>query len=262
MLFVSGLMGPYMSPIPAVASAAMIFSFFVAVMVTPWLMMKFAPAGDASHGHGDAQGGRFGRSYLVVARPILESKLRAWIFLIAVGVVTLGSLGLFYTKDVTVKLLPFDNKSELQVVVDLPEGSSVEATDRVLREAAAIASALPDVHGLQTYAGTAAPFNFNGLVRHYYLRSQPEQGDLQITLKSREERDRTSHDVALDLREKLKSLVLPEWTSIKVVEPPPGPPVLATLLAEIYGPDAATRRETAAKVREAFEKVALHRRRG
>ncbi|RPH66369.1 MAG: efflux RND transporter permease subunit, partial [Hyphomicrobiales bacterium] len=255
MLFVSGLMGPYMSPIPAVASAAMIFSFFVAVMVTPWLMMKLAPANAGDHGHGDAQGGRFGRSYLVVARPILKSKLRAWIFLLAVGIVTLGSLGLFYTKDVTVKLLPFDNKSELQVVVDLPEGSSVEATDRVLREAAEIASALPDVHGLQTYAGTAAPFNFNGLVRHYYLRSQPEQGDLQITLKSREERERTSHDVALELREKLKGLVLPEGTSIKVVEPPPGPPVLATLLAEIYGPDAETRRKTAVKVREAFEKV-------
>jgi multidrug efflux pump subunit AcrB len=255
MLFVSGLMGPYMSPIPAVASAAMIFSFFVAVMVTPWLMMKFAPANGGDHDHGDAQGGRFGRSYLLVARPILKSKLRAWIFLLAVGIVTLGSLGLFYTKDVTVKLLPFDNKSELQVVVDLPEGSSVEATDRVLRQAAEIASALPDVHGLQTYAGTAAPFNFNGLVRHYYLRSQPEQGDLQITLKSRDERDRTSHDVALELREKLGGLVLPEGTSIKVVEPPPGPPVLATLLAEIYGPDAETRRETAAKVREAFEKV-------
>jgi multidrug efflux pump subunit AcrB len=253
MLFVSGLMGPYMSPIPAVASAAMIFSFFVAVMVTPWLMMTFAPS--ASHGHGGI--GIFGRTYLFFARPILVSKLRAWIFLLAVGIVTLGSLGLFYTKDVTVKLLPFDNKSELQVVVDLPEGSSVEATDRLLREAARIAATLPEVAGLQSYAGTAAPFNFNGLVRHYYVRNQAEQGDLQITLHPRADRARTSHAIALDLREKLKHLDMPVGTSLKVVEPPPGPPVLATLLAEVYGPDAGN----GGKAARGFRQGALRGRR-
>ncbi len=255
MLFVSGMMGPYMSPIPSTASAAMIFSFFVAVMVTPWLMIKF---GGKDHGHAAheaADGGILGRAYVAVARPIIKSKARAWTFLLLVGFATLASLALFYTRDVTVKLLPFDNKSELQVVADLPEGSSVEDTARVLAQAADVALTLPEVISVQTYAGEPAPFNFNGLVRHYYIRNAPELGDVQVTLSGKDARDRSSHDIALDLREKLKALALPEGTVIKVVEPPPGPPVLATLLAEIYGPDAETRRATAEKVREAFKAV-------
>ncbi len=256
MLFVSGLMGPYMSPIPANASAAMIFSFFIAVIVTPWLMMKFGGKADHGNGHVHASdGGSLGRAYVAVARPILKSRARSWVFLLLVGIATLGSLVLFYTKDVTVKLLPFDNKSELQIVADLPEGSSVEATSRVLAQAAQVALDLPDVRSVQTYAGEPAPFNFNGLVRHYYIRTSPELGDVQITLSGKSERERTSHQIALDLREKLKSLKLPEGTALKVVEPPPGPPVLATLLAEVYGPDAETRRATAALVRDAFAKV-------
>jgi multidrug efflux pump subunit AcrB len=221
-------------------------------------MMKFG----SGHGHGHADGhaggtpgGLFGRIYLFFARPVLKSKGRSWLFLLLTGVVTLASLVLFYTKDVTVKLLPFDNKSELQVVVDLPEGSSVEATDRLLKHIAAKAVTVPEVKSIQTYAGTAAPFNFNGLVRHYYVRQMPELGDVQLTLTSKEERERSSHDIALELRQMLQGLPMPEGTSVKVVEPPPGPPVLATLLAEIYGPDAETRRATAAKVREAFAKV-------
>ncbi|MDP2621064.1 MAG: efflux RND transporter permease subunit [Hyphomicrobiales bacterium] len=256
MLFVSGLMGPYMSPIPANASAAMIFSFFVAVMLTPWLMMKFGrkPAGD---GEGEAHEtvGPLGRFYRVVARPILLSRARAWTFLILVGLATLGSLTLLYTRHVTVKLLPFDNKTELQVVVDLPEGASVEETDRVLRQAAERAAEIEETISFQTYAGTAAPFNFNGLVRHYYLRSEPQMGDVVVNLKPKGERDRPSHEIALDLRERLAGLNAPAGTAIKVVEPPPGPPVLSTLLAEIYGPDAETRRAVAAKVQEAFASV-------
>jgi multidrug efflux pump subunit AcrB len=254
MMFVSGMMGPYMSPIPATASAAMIFSFFVAVMVTPWLMLKF---GHKPHGGGAhvADGGLLGRVYVAAARPILKTKARSWLFLIAVGIATLASLGLFYTRDVTVKLLPFDNKSELQIVADLPEGSSVEDTARTLAEAAGLALTLPEVQSVQTYAGEPAPFNFNGLVRHYFARLTPELGDVQITLVAKPERSRTSHEIALDLREKLKGLKVPDGTSLKVVEPPPGPPVLATLLAEIYGPDPETRRATAAKVRAAFESV-------
>ncbi len=261
MLFVSGMMGPYMSPIPSTASAAMIFSFFVAVMVTPWLMIKFsgkADHGKADHGHAAhevADGGILGRAYVAVARPIIKTKARAWIFLILVGFATLASLSLFYTRDVTVKLLPFDNKSELQVVVDLPEGSSVEDTARVLAQSADVALTLPEVVSIQTYAGEPAPFNFNGLVRHYYVRNAPELGDVQVTLSPKSDRSRSSHDIALELRQKLKALALPDGTSIKVVEPPPGPPVLATLLAEIYGPDPETRRATAAKVREAFNAV-------
>jgi multidrug efflux pump subunit AcrB len=256
MLFVSGLMGPYMSPIPANASAAMIFSFFVAVIVTPWLMLKFGGGDHGGHGGHDASsGGVLGRIYVAAARPILHSKARSWIFLLLVGAATMGSLVLFYTKDVTVKLLPFDNKSELQAVVDLPEGSSVEATARVLGDVANIALTVPEVKSVQTYAGEPAPFNFNGLVRHYYIRKSPELGDVQITLTGKSERDRSSHDIALELRRKLKGLSLPAGTVVKVVEPPPGPPVLATLLAEIYGPDAETRRATAEKVREAFARV-------
>ncbi|WP_395660322.1 efflux RND transporter permease subunit [Aestuariivirga sp.] len=258
MLFVSGLMGPYMSPIPANASAAMIFSFFVAVIVTPWLMLKISGGqqggGHDSH-HGGANGGVLGRMYLAVARPILKSKARSWVFLILVGIATLVSLVPFYTKHVTVKLLPFDNKSELQVVVDLPEGSSIEETSRLLTGIAGMALAIPEVRSVQTHAGEAAPFNFNGLVRHYYLRNAPELGDVQITLAEKSVRDRTSHQIALELREKLSSLALTPGTSLKVVEPPPGPPVLATLLAEVYGPDPETRRKTAEKVREAFASV-------
>ncbi len=257
MLFVSGLMGPYMSPIPANASAAMIFSFFVAVMLTPWLMMKIA--GRSSHGphkpstHG--AGGILGRGYRLVAAPILASRARAWAFLLVVGLATLASLALLYTENVTVKLLPFDNKTALQVVVDLPEGSSLEATDRVLRDAAERAAAIPETISMQTFAGTAAPFNFNGLVRHYYLRNEPQMGDVMVNLKPKGERSRTSHEIALDLRKRLAGLDAPAGTAIKVVEPPPGPPVLATLLAEVYGPDAATRRAVAAKVQQAFASV-------
>ena len=259
MLFVSGLMGPYMSPIPANASAAMIFSFFVAVMVTPWLMLKVAGRADMSaHGHGDAHGhpgGALGRGYGAVARPILASKARSWGFLGLVLVLTLGSLTLFYTKHVTVKLLPFDNKSELSVTIDLPEGTSVEETDRIAQDAAAVALTLPEVISAQTHAGTAAPFNFNGLVRHTYLRAMPEMGEVAVNLSPKGERERTSHDIALELRAKLADLKLPAGASLKVVEPPPGPPVLATLLAEIYGPDPETRRAVAERVEAAFRSV-------
>ncbi|GEO86177.1 MULTISPECIES: efflux RND transporter permease subunit [Alphaproteobacteria] len=256
MMFVSGMMGPYMSPIPANASAAMIFSFFVAVIVTPWLMVKIAGKAKLHHDDGHATGGILGAGYARVAGPILSSKRNSWIFLLAVGAATLGSLTLFYTKDVTVKLLPFDNKSELQVTIDLPEGSSVEATDAVAQAIAKVTLDTPEVLSVQTHAATAAPFNFNGLVRHAYLRSGTEMGDVQINLTPKSERDRSSHDIALDLRQRLLAEVkVPEGTSLKVVEPPPGPPVMATLLAEIYGPDADTRRATAEKVKTAFKSV-------
>ncbi len=256
MMFVSGMMGPYMSPIPANASAAMIFSFFVAVVVTPWLMLKIAGKAKLHHDADHGSGGSLGRAYAAVARPILATKKKSWIFLLLVGVATLGSLALFYTKDVTVKLLPFDNKSELQVMIDLPEGSSVETTDAVAQAVAKVVLDTPEVISVQTHAATAAPFNFNGLVRHAYLRSSPEMGDVQINLLPKGERDRSSHEIALDLRRRLISQVnVPEGSSLKVVEPPPGPPVMATLLAEIYGPDADTRRATAEKVKTAFRSV-------
>jgi multidrug efflux pump subunit AcrB len=256
MLFVSGMMGPYMSPIPANASAAMIFSFFIAVIVTPWLMLKIAGRHKGNHAEqSHAQGGMVGRLYTFVARPLLASKAISWMFLGAIGLLTLGSLALFYTENVTVKLLPFDNKSELSVMIDLPEGSSVEATDATAQSIARVAMEFPEVLSAQTYAGTAAPFNFNGLVRHYYLRAGPEQGEVAIELLPKSERSRTSHELAIAIRNRLIKVAIPPGTSLKVVEPPPGPPVIATLLAEIYGPDGGTRRKVAAKVEAAFRSV-------
>ncbi|WP_323040585.1 efflux RND transporter permease subunit [Gemmobacter sp.] len=257
MLFVSGLMGPYMSPIPANASAAMIFSFFVAVIITPWLMVKVAGKAPMT-GHGDGHGhsnGLMERAYQAIARPLLASKARSWLFIAVTVVLSFGSLGALYTRDVTVKLLPFDNKSELSVMIDLPEGSPTEATDRVAQDIAAIVLALPEVTSVQTHAATSAPFNFNGLVRHSYLREEPQLGEVAINLAPKTGRDRTSHAIALDIRQRIAAVAVPPGTSLKVVEPPPGPPVIATLLAEIYGPDAETRRATAARVEAAFRSV-------
>jgi len=256
MLFVSGLMGPYMAPIPVNASAAMVFSFFVAVVIAPWLMVRFARQTlAAGHGGGHDGEGKLGALYRKVASRVIATRKSAWTFLIGVGVATLVACAMFATKTVTVKLLPFDNKSELQVVLDMPEGTSLEATQRVLTEAAAISRTLPEVTAVDAYAGTASPFNFNGLVRHYYQRSRPEMGDLAVALAPKGERHRTSHVVALELRERLAKVALPAGGAIKVVEAPPGPPVMATLLAEVYGPDAKTRRAVAEKVKATFHSV-------
>ncbi|OEJ68405.1 efflux RND transporter permease subunit [Magnetovibrio blakemorei] len=273
MMFVSGLMGPYMSPIPANASAAMVFSFFVAMIITPWLLCKitcwrkkmpedvlmdddadFTDPVDMGN-HADHGPGVLGNFYKRIATKLLTGRKNSIRLLVVTGIATLASLVLFATKDVTVKLLPFDNKSELQVVVDLPEGSTLESTERVVLDVANRIKALPELVSMQAYVGTAMPFNFNGLVRHYYLRSEPWQGELQINLAAKQDRDRQSHDVALNVRTLLDGLDVPPGTSVKVVEVPPGPPVMATLMAEIYGPDPETRRAAAAKVRKAFESV-------
>ena len=271
MMFVSGLMGPYMSPIPANASAAMIFSFFVAMIITPWLLCKITcwkknlpdesmedSKADYSEDLGissDHGPGTLGKFYKRIATKLLKGRKNSIKLLAITGVATVASLGLFATKDVTVKLLPFDNKSEMQIVVDLPEGSSLEATERVMLDIAARIRNVEEVTSMQAYVGTAMPFNFNGLVRHYYLRAEPWQGELQINLSPKHERDRQSHDVALAVRALLSDLETPEGTSVKVVEVPPGPPVMATLMAEIYGPDPETRREAARKVKDAFGQV-------
>jgi multidrug efflux pump subunit AcrB len=255
MLFVSGLMGPYMAPIPVNASAAMLFSFFVAMVLAPWLMVRFARVGGAPI-HGEAaDGGAFGRLYRRIAVPVIATRRRAWYFLGGVGVATVLACSLFYFEAVTVKLLPFDNKSELDLVLRLPEGSALEDTERVLFAMGRVARTLPEMRTMQVYAGTAAPFNFNGLVRHYYLRHAPELGELQLTLAPRGQRGRSSHDIALALRQALRAVKMPAGSTLKVVEVPPGPPVLATLLAEIYGPDAATRRAVAEEVKKLFASV-------
>ncbi len=277
MLFVQGLMGPYMAPIPANASAAMVFSFFVAMVVAPWLMCKLArrDAGGAdagteeiaflelntpalAHEAGSAaeHPDRLGRLYRAVATPLLATRRRALIFLIVVGIATVAVCGLFYAESVTVKLLPFDNKSTLNVLVDLPSGTPVQTTERTLFAVARIAETLPETRGMQVYAGTPQPFDFNGLVRHYYLRTSPWQGDLHVLLTPKGQRALQSHAVAAVLRKRLLAgLRLPKGAVIKVVEAPPGPPVLATLLAEIYGPNQATRLAVAREVKTLFNQV-------
>lgn len=286
MMFVSGLMGPYMAPIPANASAAMIFSFFVAVIIAPWLMLKVAPKHDefidtgnpsdkrmralsepAFAAEGDREAapsenhknehneGKLGALYRKVAVKIIGTRKSAKTFLWIVGLATLGACFLFYTKTVTVKLLPFDNKSEFQVVADMPEGASIEATQRALFEASALIGQIPEVESMEVYAGTSAPFNFNGLVRHYFMRTRPEMGDLQINLAPKSERKRASHQIALEARELLKNIRLPNGASLKVVEVPPGPPVISTMLTEIYGKDQATRIRTAEALKAIMAKI-------
>ena len=255
MLFVSGLMGPYMAPIPVNASVAMLFSFFVAVTIAPWLMMKVTKRFPAGENHADHGEGKLGALYRRFATPIVRDRRVAILFLIGVGAATLLSMTLFATRGVTVKLLPFDNKSELAVIADLPAGSALEDTERALDRTAEVAKEIPEVVSLQTYAGTPAPFNFNGLVRHYYLRQSPEKGEMQINLLPKGERSRSSHEIALDLRARMKADPVLQDMPLKVVEVPPGPPVLSTVIAEIYGPNADMRRAVAERTQKAFGQV-------
>lgn len=260
MLFVGGLMGPYMAPIPVNASIAMLISFVIAVTLAPWLMRVFSarmphhsPESPDFHGHQGPD--KIGIYFQRVVRPIISTRAASRKFLWMIGVATLASLVLFATKSVVVKLLPFDNKPELSLVFDLPEGSTLEDTDRLMIQVANKIAVIPEILHFQSYAGTAAPFNFNGLVRHYFVRQAPEQGELQVNLSPKDERHKTSHDIALEIRGVLKDLALPAGASVKVVEVPPGPPVMATLIAEIYGPDAATRRSAMEQVQKAFQSV-------
>jgi multidrug efflux pump subunit AcrB len=255
MLFVSGMMGPYMAPIPANASAAMLFSFFVAMVIAPWALLKISGKPRRRHMHAGHGEGRLGALYRRLAAPVVASRRNAKRFLLYVVAATVLVCLLFVTKNVTVKLLPFDNKSELEVLVDLPEGASLEDTGRALFRAAAVTRQMPEVTSIQAYAGTPAPFNFNGLVRHYYMRQQPELGELAVNLADKSDRSRESHAIASDLRRKIQSLPFPVGTVVKVVEVPPGPPVLSTLLAEIYGPDSRTRRAVAQETERLFRQV-------
>ncbi len=257
MLFVSGLMGPYMAPIPVNASAAMIFSFFVAMVIAPWLMIRFARTalvGEHNMFEEHAEG-RLSKLYRRVAGRVIATRRSAWTFLIAVGVATLIACAMFATKTVTVKLLPFDNKSALQVVLDMPEGTSLETTEQVLAQAANLTQGIAEVTAVNAYAGSASPFDFNGLVRHYYLRDKPEMGDLAVELTPKDKRSRNSHVIAIDLRRRLSGIPLPTGGTLQVVEAPPGPPVMATLLAEIYGPDPATRRAVAERIKSIFKSI-------
>jgi multidrug efflux pump subunit AcrB len=252
MAFVSGLMGPYMSPIPINASLGMAISLAIAFVVTPWLALKLLHRG---HAVSDATGeGRlerwFGRLGLFLNR---EQGRRNRIKLFtAVGVAIVLAVGLATVRLVILKMLPFDNKSEFQVVVDMPAGTPLERTAGVLREMSAALAAVPEVRDYQAYVGAASPINFNGLVRQYYLRESGSQGDIQVNLADKHVRHRKSHEIAQSVRPVLERIAAAHGAEVKVVEVPPGPPVLSPIVAEIYGPDDGGQRAVAKRVREAF----------
>ena len=260
MAFVTGLMGPYMRPIPINASVGMLLSLLIALIVTPWLSLKLlkrhGPAGDAAHagdgqavgradGHADghaagSMAARLQRLFQRLLGPFLEPQRgtrRRRLLFATMAALVLAAAGLAGVKLVVLKMLPFDNKSELQIVVDLPEGRSLEDTSALLAELSGVLDRTPEVLHYQAYAGTAAPINFNGLVRQYYLREGANVGDLQVNLVDRHDRKRKSHDIAVALRPQLADIGRRHGASVKVVEVPPGPPVLSPIVAEIYGPD-------------------------
>ncbi len=253
MAFVGGLMGPYMRPIPVGASAAMIFSLIVAFMVTPWAAVRLLKL-RGGHGH-DEQEDLLTRFYRRAMDYLLHRPAYRYGFLLMVIVLLLGSVGLIFIEFVEVKMLPFDNKSEFQVIVDMPEGTTLETTAMVTRRLAEKVLEHPEVVDLQTYAGTASPYNFNGLVRHYFLRQGANVADIQVNLLPKGDRDLQSHDIAKKIRADLVPVARAFGARIKVAEVPPGPPVLQTLVAEIYGPDQAGQHRLARQVRDIFESV-------
>jgi multidrug efflux pump subunit AcrB len=250
MAFVSGLMGPYMRPIPVGASAAMIFSLLVAFIVSPWL--SYIVLKNVKQVKTSEEGGRMFRVYERVLGPLLESRPKRMLALASVLFLLLLAVALVPLKKVTVKMLPFDNKSELQVIVDMPEGRTLEETAALAREMGQYLGTVPEVTDYQTYVGTAAPYNFNGLVRHYFLRTGSTVADIQVNFVAKEERKDQSHAIAKRLRPPLKAISDRYGARIKVAEIPPGPPVLSTLVAEIYGPEANRRIEIARQIKKVF----------
>ncbi len=250
MAFVSGLMGPYMRPIPVGASAAMIFSLLVAFIVSPWL--SFIVLKNVKKSAVSEESGRMFRVYERILRPLLESRFKRMLALGSVVLLLLLAVTLIPLKMVTVKMLPFDNKSELQVIIDMPEGRTLEETAALTREMGEYLRTVPEVTDFQTYVGTAAPYNFNGLVRHYFMRSGSTVADLQINFVAKGERKDQSHDIAKRLRPPLKKISDRYGARIKVAEIPPGPPVLSTLVAEIYGPETNRRIEIARQIKQVF----------
>jgi len=252
MAFVGGLMGPYMRPIPVGASAAMLFSLLVAFVVTPWAALRFLKREDA---HGDESEGALTAFYRRAMQPLLRgAKVRAAFLAIMVALL-LGSMALVGVKFVTVKMLPFDNKSEFQVMINAPEGTTLEETAAIAQEMGSYLGSVPEVVDYQIYAGTSGPFNFNGLVRHYFLRRGANVADIQVNLKPKHERSEQSHGVAKRVRPRLMEIATRYGARIEVAEVPPGPPVLQTLVAEIYGPDYERQIEVAQQVRTIFEET-------
>jgi len=252
MAFVGGLMGPYMRPIPIGASAAMIFSLLVAFVVTPWAAIRLLkPAAHHAHDQEDL----FTRLYRRAMGPLLASGRLRMLFLGGVAALLVAAMALVPLKLVTVKMLPFDNKSEFQIMVDMPEGTALENTARAASAIAAATLEDAAVVDVQQYVGTPAPYNFNGLVRHYFLRQAPHLADLQVNLTPKDERREQSHAIARRVRERIVPVARALGATVQVAEVPPGPPVLQTLVAEVYGPDDARRAAIAADVKAIFEQT-------
>jgi multidrug efflux pump subunit AcrB len=264
MAFVGGLMGPYMRPIPVGATAAMLFSLAIAFTVTPWAALrvlrrhlkaqqsatqKHPDSAVSDDGH-EVPDDFFTRLYHRVMDPLLDHPIWRWSFLAGIGLLLLGAMSLVGLGLVEVKMLPFDNKSEFQVIIDAPEGTTLEQTAAIAKEMAAAVNQHPEVRDLQIYAGTAAPFNFNGLVRHYFLRNAPHMADIQVNLVGKGERADQSHDIAKRIRPQLAAIAERHNAALVVAEVPPGPPVLQSIVAEIYGPDPQQRLRLATAVKE------------
>ncbi|HIJ47095.1 MAG: efflux RND transporter permease subunit [Gammaproteobacteria bacterium] len=259
--FVTGMMGPYMAPIPVLGSAAMAFSLFAAFIFTPWLTMKLRPSMKAlkiaeEKEHKSQE--RIGRIYEGMIRPMVENRLLSWIVLFAIIGSFFAAVSLFYTHGVKTKMLPYDNKSEFDVMIRMPTGTAMPVTANVARKMATmIEKAVPEAVALQTYTGRAAPFNFNGLVRHYYLQEYPWMATISVQLAHKKDRERSSHEIALVLRDLLKPVADKSGARLTIAEVPPGPPVLQSVVAEVYGPDAKTRRVVASELTDIFKSSSI-----
>ena len=261
MAFVSGMMGPYMSPMPIGASIAMMLSLIVALTLTPYLGYIFLREKEKKGIHHEEtkpirlEDSRIYKIYKGTINPLLESRWKRWTFILSIVVILLGSMLLFYTKSVALKMLPFDNKNEFQVVVDMPEGTTLEKTQAITKDIADYVSRQPLVENYQAYIGTSAPISFNGLVRHYDLRRGDNVADIQVNLVDKEHRSIQSHDIAKMMRTPIQAIAKKYNANVKIVEVPPGPPVLSTLVAEIYGPDYNEQIKIASQVKEQFNKT-------
>jgi multidrug efflux pump subunit AcrB len=256
--WVSGLMGPYMRPIPVLGSSAMFFSLIAAFIFTPWMAVKLAPRHAALKRAEEKEKKThelIARFYRPIIMPLINNRKLGLLFLFTVIGATAALCVTFYTQQVAVKMLPFDNKPEFSIIVNMPEGTAMPDTANVVMSLAQAVKAIPEVSAIVTYAGTAQPFNFNGMVRHYYLRQRPWEGDLLVILKDKKDRERGSHEIATAARALLKPIADRLGARMAVVEMPPGPPVLQTVVAEVYGPDAETRRQVATDLTAMFDAV-------
>lgn len=257
--FVSGLMGPYMRPIPVLGASAMFFSLLSAFIFTPWFAVRVRPATLKTLAKAERREEKtkqiIGKIYRPIIGPLIRQRSLGLLFLFAVIGATLVACALFYTQTVAVKMLPFDNKPEFNVVINMPEGTALPVMANITAQLADKLREIEEVTALQTYVGTASPFNFNGMVRHYYLRQRAWEADIQVMLKDKVDRTRSSHELSVVARQLLTPVAQRLGARIQVVEMPPGPPVLQTVVAEIYGPDADTRRQLAADMTGIFEQV-------